>query len=156
MKRRVSRLVAIATLSALMTPFAFTQAAIAEVKVEPFERSGGGMNGMFYGTWVDRKHMKDIGVGICENGGGLNTNEATAALQVALRNPSTGAITYERAPAQVKVPGGIASDLCETNSPNWSLGYSQEIWAVRLLFWGDENPNAKWATDWAYNAYRAS
>jgi hypothetical protein len=152
MKRRISRFVTVATLAALMTLFSVGRAATAAVEVGPFKASGGGMNVTFYGTWVDRHHMTDIGVTICENGGGLNSNEATAALEVSLQNTTTGAITYQRAPARLKVPGGQASDICAvTPYPGWSLGYSQVIRAVRLQFWGDEAPSDVWATGWAYN-----
>ena len=99
------------------------------------------------GVWNSATNMSQIDVALCDSAP-YNTNEATAALRVALRNPSTGAITYQTAPARLTVFQGA-----DCASTTWSLGYSQQIWAVCLWFWGDEAPSDIWGTAWRYNPY---
>ncbi|MEU4566126.1 hypothetical protein [Micromonospora sp. NPDC023956] len=150
-KKRISRLLAAGLMSALMALVALPQAALASVGFGPIEASGGGMSVTWWGVWENSNRMNDIDITLCDTAPD-NSNEATAALMVALRNPSTGAISYQTPGARLKVPqyGGP----CVINDPVWSLGYSpQQIWAVSVQFWGDGAPSNVWSTRWVYNPY---
>lgn len=163
-ERKLSGVLAAAVVSALLTLFAAPQSAVAGVPTAPAgadapalqagyptgwsTRDAGGMTAKFKGVYVSRTRMESIYVELCDTAP-YNTNEATAALTVQLRNPTTGAITWETAPARLKVPQGV-----DCVADTWVLAYPQQIRAVTMYFWGDEAPYDSWRTEpWKYNPY---
>ncbi|MEH1101428.1 hypothetical protein [Micromonospora sp. CPCC 205561] len=148
MRNTVKRLLAVGVMSALMALFAVPQPAMAAAFTGVIDEAGGGMSVSWSGYWESSVRMSRISLVVCDSAPN-NTNEATAAFRVRLRNPSTGVITTVTAPARLKVLQGYD---CATAS-GWELGYSQQIVSVTLWFWGDQYPTQIWGYQPAANPY---
>ncbi|WP_433392680.1 hypothetical protein [Micromonospora sp. KLBMP9576] len=147
MKKRISGLLAIGLVSALMGLSSLPQAAMAADEKWPKEGSAGGVSVIWwYGHWEGKHRMSGIDFTLCD-GNPDNTNEATAAVTVQLRNPTTGEITWETAPARAK----IYQYERPCQDFYWEVGYAKQLRAVKVNFWGDESPSSGSSTPWSYN-----